>query len=211
MDSERPSALRAAVRWVRAVRAAVAAGFQQVLVGNKLVAVPLQDAAGKLAPADHEHALVILLQLFHQRDEVAVAADDHKSIDVVVGKSHFQGVERQVDVRAVLVAARRHAALHHVDGVLRHLAAVLAGARPVAISDFADHLAPLLERLEDNGDVKVFPQRLLNADLDVVKINEYCNLQPFFSHKSFFHLGRRRNSRRGGIPQDIASPNIILP
>src|SRR5208337_4150560 len=105
-----------------------------------------------------------------------VTADDHNAIDVVVGKSHFQGVQSQVDVRAILVAAQRHAALHHVDGVLRHLPAVLAGARPVAIGDFADHLAPFLERLKDDGDVKVFSERVLDTDLNIVKIDEYCHL-----------------------------------
>ena len=70
-------------------------------------------------------------------------------------------------------------------------AAVIAGARPVAIGDLADHLAPLLERLKDDGDVKILSERVLDADLDVVKIYEYGDLQPFFSHNSFFHWAFR--------------------
>jgi hypothetical protein len=34
-------------------------------------------------------------------------------------KRHLERVEREIDVRAVLVAARRQVALHHLDGVLR--------------------------------------------------------------------------------------------
>ena len=60
----------------------------------------------------------VLLQLLDQADEIAVAADDHEGVDVRMGEGHLERVERQVDVRAVLVAAGREVALHHLGGVL---------------------------------------------------------------------------------------------
>src|SRR4029079_9903333 len=48
-----------------------------VLVGDELGAVLLHHLAGEGAAADHEYLTVVLLELFDERDEVAVAADDH--------------------------------------------------------------------------------------------------------------------------------------
>ena len=61
-----------------------------------------------------------------------------------VGEHHFERVEREIDVGAVLVAARREIALHEADGVLRERAAVFTRARPVGVGDLGDHLAALL-------------------------------------------------------------------
>ena len=83
------------------------------------MAVPLQDDAREGAAADDEDLLVVLLQLLDERQEVAVAADDDVGVDVGVGERHLERVEREVDVRAVLVAAGREVALHEADGVLR--------------------------------------------------------------------------------------------
>src|SRR5205814_10200178 len=49
---------------------------------------------------------------------------------------------------APFLSPRGVVALYHVDGVLGHLAALVAGARPVAVGHFGNHLAPLLQRLE---------------------------------------------------------------
>ena len=92
---------------------------RQVLVGDELVAVALQDHARERAAADDEHLLVVLLQLLDERQEVAVAADDDVGVDVRMRERHLERVEREVDVGAVLVAARRQVALHEADGVLR--------------------------------------------------------------------------------------------
>ena len=157
-----------------------AAGLRdQVFVGDELVAVPLQDDARERAPADHEHLLVVLLQLLDQRQEVAVAADDDVGVDVGVGERHFERVERQVDVGAVLVAARREIALDEADGVLGEGAAVLAGAGPVGVGDLGDDLAALLERLEDDADVEVLAERRPDADFDVVEVDEYRDVDAF--------------------------------
>src|SRR6185436_20137141 len=131
---------RRAGRGPLAARAAsaAAAAADEVLVGDELVAVLLHREAGELASTDHDHLAAVLFQLFDQRDEVAVAADDDEGGDVVV-------VERHRDVGAVLVTAWRHVALHHADGVLREDTAVIARALPVAVGDLGDDLAALLD------------------------------------------------------------------
>ena len=129
------------------------------------------------AAADHEHLLVVLLELLHQGDEVAVAADDDEGVDVVVGEGHLERVEREVDVGAVLVAAGRHHALHQPNGVVGHGAAVVAGALPVAVGDLGDDFAALLDGFEHGADVELQVEGGLDADLDVVEIDEYGNLE----------------------------------
>ena len=131
------------------------AAAHEVLVGDELVAVLLHRRAGELPAADDDDLAAVLLELLDERDEVAVAADDDEGVDVVVGEGHLERVERHGDVGAVLVAARRHVALHHADGVLREQAAVVAGALPVAVGDLGDDLAALLDGLEDEADVEL--------------------------------------------------------
>ncbi len=89
-----------------------------------------------------------------------------------VRERHFEGVEGEVDVRPVLVAAGRQIALHQPDGVLREMAAVLARARPVGIGDFGDHLTALLQGVEDSADVEILSERRFDADFDVVEVDE---------------------------------------
>ena len=112
-----------------------------------------------------------------RRDEVAVAADDHVGVDVRVGERHLERVEREVDVGAVLVAARREIALHQLGGVLRQRPAVVAGARPVAVGDLGDDVAALPERFEHDADVELSVEGAFDADLDVVEIDKNRNLQ----------------------------------
>jgi hypothetical protein len=150
------------------------------------VAVALQDDAGEGAAADHEHLLVVLLQFLDERQEVAVAADDHVGVDVRVGERHLERVERHVDVGAVLVAARRQIALDEANRVLRERAAVLAGACPVGIRDLADHLAALFDRFEDGADVEVLAERALDANLDVVEVDENGDVQTILMRQNRF-------------------------
>ena len=117
----------------------------------------------------------VLFELLDQRDEVAVAADDDEGVDVVVGEAHLEGVERHGDVGAVLVATRRHVALHHADGMLRQQAAVVADALPVAVGDFGDDLSALLDGFEDEADVELAADGALDADLNVVEVDENGN------------------------------------
>ena len=64
-------------RPILAASSARRAGF----IGDELVAVALQDDARERASADDEHLLVVLLQFLHERQEVAVPADDDVGVD----------------------------------------------------------------------------------------------------------------------------------
>ena len=141
------------------------------------MAVALHHHARERAAADDEDLLVVLLQLLDERDEVAVAADDDVGVDVRVGEGHLQRVEREVDVGAVLVAAGREVALDQLGRVLGQRPAVVAGARPVAVGDLRDDVAALLERFEHDADVELRVECAFDADLDVVEIDEYCDLE----------------------------------
>ena len=162
------------------MRAAALAG--DVLVGDELGAVLLHHLAAEGAAADDEDLLVVLLQLFDEGDEIAVAADDDEGVDVVVGEGHLERVEGEVDVGAVLVAARRHHALHEADGMLRHRAAVIAGALPVAVGDFGDDLAALLDGFEHGADIELQAQGGFDTDFDVVEVDEDGKFQSLIGH-----------------------------
>ena len=73
----------------------------------------------------------------------------------------------------------RHVALHHPDGVLGQQAAVVAGALPVAVGDLGDDLAAFLDGLEDEADVELAADGGLDADLDVVEVDEHGDLGCF--------------------------------
>ena len=143
------------------------------------MAVPLQDDAREGPASDHEHLLVVLLQFFDEGEEVAVAAHDNVGIDVGMGECHLERIERQVDVSPVLVPARRQIALHEADGMLGESAAVLTCASPVGVGDLGDDLAALLERFEDDSDVEMFAEGGLDANLDVVEIDEDGDVDAF--------------------------------
>ena len=116
----------------------------------------LQNRAGEGLPTQHEYALIVLFQFVEQGHEITVSADDGEGIDVIVGESHLQRVERQVDVRTVLVAARGRVALHHLYGMFRHGAGGGFLPSPVGIGDAGDDFTAFLQRIQDGGHVK-FP------------------------------------------------------
>ncbi len=131
----------------------------------------------KERPPTTKICLSVLLQLFDEADEVAVAANDDVGVDVGMGEGHLQRVEREVDIGAVLVAAGRQVALHELRGVLRQRAAVVAGAGPIAVGGFGDDVPPLPERLEHEANVELCVEGAFDADLDVVEIDEDCDLE----------------------------------
>ncbi len=141
------------------------------------MAVPLHHVAREVAAADDEDLLVVLFQLFNQRDEVAVAADDDVGVDVGMGEGHLQRVEREVDVGAVLVAAGGEVPLDQFGRVLGQRPAVVAAARPVAIRDLRDDVAALSKRFEDDADVELGIEGVLDADFNVVEIDEYSDFE----------------------------------
>ena len=139
----------------------------------------------KARAAHHEDALVVLFQLVDQRDEIAVAADDGEGVDVIVREGHLQRVQRQVDVGAVLVAARRRVALHHLHGVLGQGARGGFLSAPVRIGELGDDFAAFLQRVQHRRHVEFAVQCGLDADLDVIEIDKHGDLQFLFHLISF--------------------------
>src|SRR5262245_18794555 len=149
----------------------------EVFVGDEFVTVLLHHLARELPPPDDKHFFVVLLQLFDERDEIAIATDDDKRVDVIVRERHLERIERKIDVGAVLVAAGRKIPLHHPDGMLRHQPPVVACPLPVTIRHFRDNLAAFFDALQNRCDVELCMQSCLDTNLDVVEIDEYGNLQ----------------------------------
>src|SRR5262245_48512339 len=137
------------------------------------MAVFLQDRARKIASPNDQDFLVVLFKLFDQRDEVAIATNDYESVDVISRERHFQRVQSQIDVRTILVATRREIALNHLNRVLRHASAVLAGALPVAVRDFRDNFPSFLYRLQNRANIEMTVKGALNSYFNVVKVYEY--------------------------------------
>ena len=68
--------------------------------------------------------------------------------------------------------------------MLRQRPAVFAGARPVGVGDLGDDLAALLDGVEDDADVELLAEGGLDADFDVVEVDEYCDVQTILSRQT---------------------------
>jgi hypothetical protein len=95
--------------------------------------------------------------------------------------------------------------------VLGQRPAVVTGARPVAVGDLGNDVAAFLERFEHHSDVELHPERVFDADLYVVEVDENRDLQscvcqnlPVFPltaafiaapacRPSFYYVPRRHN------------------
>jgi hypothetical protein len=96
---------------------------------------------------------------------------------VIPRERHFQRVEREIDIRAVFVSPRGKIALNHLYGVLRHASAVLTGAFPVTVRNFCDDFAAFLDGFQHRSHVEMPVQGAFDSDLDVIEIDEYCDLK----------------------------------
>ena len=152
---------------------------------DELVAVLLQNRARERAPPHHEHRLAVLLQFVQQRDEVAVPAHDRERVDVTVRERHLQRIQRQVDVRAVLVSTRRRHALHHLHRVLRHLPFCPFLPAPVRVGELGHDVSPLAEAFQHRGHFKLPLQCRFHADFNVVVVDEHGDFQ-FVCHFDLF-------------------------
>ena len=103
-----------------------------------------------------------------------------KALICVVREGHLQRVQRQIDVAAVLVAARRRIALHHLHGVFGHLTRGAFLPAPVGVSELGDDVAALLQRIEHERNIELALQRRFHADLDIVEVDEDGDVQFFF-------------------------------
>ena len=142
--------------------------------------VLLQNRARKRLAPHNKHSLVVLLQLVHQGNKIAVAADNRISIYVVMRERHFQCIQRQINIRAVLVPARRRITLHHLHRVFRQLPRRVLHLAPVCVSNLGDDFPALLQRLQHDGNIKLALQRGFYADLYIVEVNKDRDLEVFF-------------------------------
>src|SRR5258708_4697481 len=90
-----------------------------------------------------------------------------------MSEGHFQSVEREIDVRAVLVAARGGNPLHHLYGVFRHLTGRAVLASPVRIRELRYDVAAFFQRIQRQRYIELTTQRRFESDLDVVVIDEH--------------------------------------
>jgi hypothetical protein len=141
------------------------------------MAVLLQYRAGKGTATHNQYFFVVLFEFFYKGHEVAVAAHNNEGIDVIPRERHFQSIQSEVDVGSIFVAAWREVALDHLDGMLRHAAAVIAGALPVPISDLGDDFAAFLDCLQDRSDIEMAIQSTFDTDFDVVEINKNSDFE----------------------------------
>ena len=155
---------------------------EQGFEADELVTVLLQDGRREGLASDDEDGLAVFLQLVDQRNEVAVAADNGESVHVVVGEGHLERIQRQVDVRAVLVAARRRDPLDHLNGIFGHLARCALLTAPVRVGELGDQVSALLERFQYERHVEFAPQCRFDADFNVVVVDKHGDIQSFLHH-----------------------------
>src|SRR5579864_8890906 len=105
-----------------------------VLVVDELVAVVDQQVGRVVLDADADDVLVVLLELRDQRREVAVAREDHESVQVLLGIGHVHGVDDHLDVGDAMDMSY---AKEHLDTFV-----ILSGD-----SDFS----PLVSKLKENN------------------------------------------------------------
>ncbi len=91
----------------------------------------------------------ILLQFGDERRKVAVAGDDDKGVDVLLGVAEVQGVDAEPDVRRVLSADRALGDLDQLDGRLMEGPLVFGKIGPIRIGLFHDDLSLFDQSLQD--------------------------------------------------------------
>ena len=136
------------------------------------MAVTLHGAAGEAPAADNVDALAELLEFLDKGDEIGVATDDRKAVDMRVRKAHLERIDDQIDISTILVASRGDVALHHMNGVIRQCPAMRPGASPVPVGALGDHLSPLLQGVEDHRKIEGRVESRLHTDFDIVEIDK---------------------------------------
>ena len=99
---------------------------------------------------------------------------------MVVGEGKFKRIQRKIDIGAVLIAAGRGIALHHLHGILRELTRGVFHAAPVGVSDLGHDLAALFKRFQHERDVELALQRGFHANLNIVEVDKDSDLQVLF-------------------------------
>ncbi len=104
---------------------------------------------------------------------------------MIVRESHLQCIQRQVDIGAILVAARGGVALHHLYGVFGHGAGGAFLPSPVRVGDAGDDFTAFLQRIQYSGHIKFPMQRGFDADFDVIEVDKHGQFQFVFHLISF--------------------------
>src|SRR6202158_2452444 len=147
-----------------------------VLVIDELVAVVDQQVGRGVLDADTDDVLVVLLELGHQRREVAVAREDHEGVQVLLGVRQVHGIDDHLDVGAVLAGIELLRDVDELDRRLVERALVVDVALPVGIGLLYDDLALLEQPPEDQADVELADLRVAHAESDVLEIAEHRDL-----------------------------------
>ncbi len=92
---------------------------------------------------------------------------------MIVRESHLQCIQRQVDIGAILVAARGWVALHHLHRVFGEGAGSALLTPPVRVSHAGDDFAAFFQCIQHRCYVKFPVQRGFDADLDVIEIDKH--------------------------------------
>ena len=140
------------------------------VVAVVLVAVLHEQVARRLADADADDVLAVLLELEHERREVRVAGQQDIRADFRAGEDQLDRIHREADVGGVLLGRAVGRGEDQVDGRFRQRDDVLRVAPPIGVRALHGDLAA-----DDVGRQQVAQLRLqigADAHRDVVKIDE---------------------------------------
>ena len=140
-------------------------------VGDELVAVLDDQFACECLATEDDHVLAVLPEFLDQREEVGVARDDGKRIDIGVRDGGLDGIDGELDVGPVLAFGVEARFLDEFDTVIQEALAVVLVHDPVGVGfSHADH-AELGESVDDRFDLESCLVLLLQPDLDVLEID----------------------------------------
>ena len=134
---------------------------------------------------DDDHILALLSNAVHQGNEVPIAGGQHELLDVGVGVQRAHRIDAQIHVDAVLdraagtpqitiVVVGRH--IHRFDAIGVECARHAWIAVPVGIGA-GDHDAPeIFDTIHDHLEVRIDVKLVANADVDVLEVNEDCDI-----------------------------------
>ena len=91
------------------------------------------QVGGELAAGDNDDRLAQILQLFDERQKIAVAGNETKRVDVALLHRDFKTVENDADISRVLNQRPENRRFHQFDTLFHQLAAMAMMAIPIAV------------------------------------------------------------------------------
>lgn len=140
-------------------------------VGDELVAVLDDQFARKGLAREDDHVLAVLPEFLDQGEEVGVARDDGKRVDVGVRDRGLHGIDGELDVGPVLAFGVEARFLDEFDTIAEQALAVVPVLDPVRVGFSHTDDPELGERVDDRFDLEFRLVLLLQADLDVLEID----------------------------------------